>query len=256
MTNFMNSSDKKNYKGSSFLLKGSNDIGILLIHGWTSPPADFLPLAKYLNSLGYTVYAPLLRGHGTEPEDLKGITWQDWLKDSQDALHELKNKTSRIFVGGISMGGDLAILLSEDESVVGILSLGTPIRFHLHRFSKAGLFFIGMAKTYRKKYFPPWVRKKRGIRPAYPYYPVSSAKEMMYLAKATEKILPKVAKPILIMQAKNDYMVSRKSPEMIYDGVKSEIKEIYWVENAYHVFVDDEKVHEKLAEFISRIVPL
>ncbi len=236
-------------------LKGDSKIGILLFHGWTSPPDELLPLAKYLNSLGYTVYAPLLRGHGTEPEDLKGIIWQDWLKDSQDALDELKKQTSRIFVGGISMGGDLAILLSEDESVVGILSLGTPIWFHLNCFTKAVLFFMGMVKTYRKKYFPPWIRKKRGIRPAYPYYPVNSAKEIMRLAEATEKFLPKVAKPILIMQTKNDYMVSRKSPEMIYDGVKSKIKEIFWIENAYHVFVDDKKVHERIAEFISKVRP-
>jgi carboxylesterase len=250
----MNSSDKKNYKGSSFLLKGSNGIGILLIHGWTSPPTELLPLAKYLNSLGYTVHAPLLRGHGTEPEDLKGVTWQDWLKDSQEALRELKKQTSRIFVGGISMGGNLAMLLAKDRSVAGIISFGAPIRFHLHRLAKSGLFFIGMAKTYRKKYFPPWVKKKRGIRPAYPYYPVASAKEIMRLAKATEKFLSKVSKPILIMQAKRDYLVSRQSPRIIHNGVKSEVKEIYWVENAYHVFVDSKKVHKKIREFISRII--
>jgi len=237
-------------------LKGDSKIGILLFHGWTSPPDELLPLAKYLNSLGYTVSAPLLSGHGTKPEDLKGVTWQDWLEDSQNALRELKKQTSQIFVGGISMGGNLAILLAEDESVAGILSLGTPIRFHLHRFAKAGLFFTGMVKTYRKKYFPPWVKKKRGARPAYPYYPVASAKETMRLAEATKKFLPEVSKPIIIMQAKRDYMVSQKSPGIIYRSVRSEIKEIYWVEDAYHVFVDNKKVHEKIREFISQIASL
>ena len=47
---------KKSYK-----LAG-NEIGCLLIHGFTSTPAEMYPLAKFLNNNGYTVYSILLSG--------------------------------------------------------------------------------------------------------------------------------------------------------------------------------------------------
>jgi carboxylesterase len=252
----MNYSDKKRGQGSSFLLQGSSDIGILFLHAWISQPEEFLPLAKFLNSLGYTVSAPRLAGHGAEPEDLKDVIWQEWLADSQKALKELKKQTSRIFVSGISMGANLAMLLSQDESVAGVIPMGAPVKLHFQELAKAGLFFMNLTKTYRRPYYPPWVSKKMSQRNTYPYYPIKSAREVLSLAEHTRSNLSKIKKPMLIMQSTSDHLVSRKSPQIIYAGIKSEIKEIYWVKDAYHVFVDDEKVHQKMSEFISRVISL
>lgn len=245
--------DTTNPKSEPFLLKGTNKVGILLLHGWTSPAAEFLPLAKYLNSSGYTVYAPLLRGHGTKPEDLLGVKWQDWLEDSQKALEELKKYSSKIFVGGISMGGDLAMHLSEEKAVAGVMSLGGAVRYKLHPLVKIALFFMGLTKKYRRKYYPPWVRKKMGNRKVYMYYPIESAKEVVRLADATRAILLRITKPILVMQSTSDHMVSKKSPQIIFDGVNSKIKEISWVEDGYHVFVENKIVWEKIGEFIKNV---
>jgi len=240
------------YKGESFFLKGDNEVGILLLHGWASLPEELLPLAAYLNSFGYTVSAPLLRGHGTRPEDLLNVVWKDWFDDSRKALSDLKNQTSRVFVGGISMGGDLAMLLAEDESVRGVLSLGAPIRFHFHRIGKIALFFMGLFKTYRKKYYPPWVGKETRNRKVYPAYPVENVKEVIRLAEATEKFLPKVTKPIFIAQSRSDFLLSKRTPKIIFNSVSSDSKEIYWVKDGQHVFVENQKVWEKIREFIEK----
>jgi len=236
-----------------FLLKGTNKVGILLLHGWTSPPGEFFALAKYLNSFGYTVYAPLLRGHGTRPEDLLNIKWQDWLEDSQEALKKLKEQKLTVFVGGISMGGNLAMLISEDGSVAGIIPMGASVWYKFHNLAKLSIFLMGLWKVYRRKYYPPWVRKKMGYRNVYPYYPVASAKEVMKLSDATREFLPQITKPILIMQSDADHLVPKKSARMIFNGVKSEVKEIFWIKNAYHVFVKERKVWEKIGEFIDKI---
>ena len=245
---------QKEYHNKPFFLKGANGIGVLLLHGWTAPPDELLPLSKHLNSLGYTISAPLLRGHGTRPEDLFGVTWQDWLKDAQYALEDLKKHTSKIFVGGISMGGDLAMLLSGDKSVAGIISLGTPIRIHFQTIAQIGLFFMGIMKTYRKKYYPPWVLKKMGNRKIYPAYPVENAKEVFRMVEFTEKFLLNISKPILIIQSNSDHIVSNRTPKIIFEGVKSKVKEIFWVENSYHVFVDKKKIWEKIGEFIESVI--
>ena len=244
---------EKEYNSQPFFLKGTDEIGILLLHGWTSPPDEFLPLAKYLNSSGYTIYAPLLRGHGTRPEDLECVRWKDWLKDARRALEELKKKSSKIFISGISMGGDLAMHLSEEESVAGVIPLGAATKYKFHPLVKIALFFMGLTKKYRRKYYPPWVRKKMGNRKVYMYYPIESAKEVVRLADATRAILPRITKPILIMQSTSDHMVSKKSPRMIFDGVNSKIKEIKWIKDGYHVFVENKIVWEKIGKFIKNV---
>lgn len=235
-------------------LKGDKDIGVLLLHGWSSPPDELFPLAEYLNSFGYSVSVPTLRGHGTRPEDLLGVTWRDWLDDSRKALDELKKYSSKIFVGGISMGGDLAIMLAEDDFVFGIMPMGAAMKYKFHFLAKIALFFMGLTKKYRNKYYPPWARKKMGNRKVYMYYPIESAKEMQRLAEETRKFLPCVTKPILIMQSSTDYLVSNSSPYIIFNGVKSKIKEIFWIENAYHVFAGEKKVWDKIEEFVSKVI--
>ncbi|MCX6762842.1 MAG: alpha/beta fold hydrolase [Candidatus Moranbacteria bacterium] len=244
---------QENHQNKSFFLKGANNTGILLLHGWSSPPEELLLLGKYLNSLGYTVFAPLFRGHGTRPEDLLGVTRQDWIADAKKSLEEMKKHASKIFVGGISMGGNISMLLSEDEAVVGIIAMGASVKFRFHSLAKLALYFMGLTKTYRKKMFPPGVRKKMGKRDAYAYYPVNSAREVAKLADITRKYLPCITKPILIMQSTTDHMVSKKSPQIIFGGVGSKIKEVYWVKDVYHVFAGEREVYEKIREFIEKI---
>jgi len=241
---------EKAYNGKSIFLKGSNKGGILLLHGWSSYTDEFLPLAKYLNSFGYTVSAPFLRGHGTKPEDLFGVTWEDWLEDAKNELWKLEKYSSKIFIGGISMGGDLAMQLCEEKSVAGVISLGGAVRYKFHPLVKIVLFFMGMTKTNRKKYYPSWARRKMGNRKVYPSYPVESAKEVVRLADATRAILSRITKPILVMQSTTDHLVSKKSPQMIFDGVRSKIKKIHWVKDGYHVFVEDRKVWKEIVDFI------
>ncbi len=245
---------KKLENNKSFFLKGNNETGILLLHGWTCYTNELFPLAEYLNSLGYTVTAPLLRGHGTKPEDLLGVTWRDWLADARQAMNELKKHTPKIFVGGISMGGNLAMLLAEDEGVAGVVPMGAAVRYKFHLEAKISVFFMGLWKTYRHKYYPWWVRKIALERNVYQYYPVMSAREVIRLAEATREFLPRVTKPILIMQSDTDHMVSKKSPLIIFNGVKSKIKEIFWVKDVYHVFILEEKAWEKMGEFIDSVI--
>ena len=54
---------------------------VLLIHGWSTTPYEVRRLGIYLNENGYTVYGPMLSGHGTVPKDLEEMAWTVWLAD-------------------------------------------------------------------------------------------------------------------------------------------------------------------------------
>ena len=56
---------------------------VLLLHSFTSSTIDMKKLGKYLNSYGYSCYAPLYTGHGKEPALLISSGPKEWWKDDE-----------------------------------------------------------------------------------------------------------------------------------------------------------------------------
>ena len=59
-----------------------------------------------------------------------------------------------------------------------------------------------------------------------------------------------------LIQAKDDDMTSTRNSKYIYDRVKSEIKEMIFLYNSYHVITVDQERHivaEKMEGFFNRI---
>ena len=71
----------------AFSMEGSREDGILLLHGFTATPGTMRPLGEALHrDTGFTVYAPLLPGHGLTPEEMAKTRWYDWFRASQQAF--------------------------------------------------------------------------------------------------------------------------------------------------------------------------
>lgn len=99
---------------SLFLPHGKR--AVLLLHAYSGSPNDVRMLARFLEKLDYTIYAPLFTGHGTsDPLDILHEHSEQWWQDSQEAVEFLQSKGfQEIAVFGLSMGGTLATrLLSE-----------------------------------------------------------------------------------------------------------------------------------------------
>ncbi|MFP4344755.1 MAG: alpha/beta hydrolase [Anaerolineales bacterium] len=47
-------------------------------------------MGEYLHAAGMTVYGIRLQGHGTCPEDLKSVGWQEWVQDVREGLGRLR----------------------------------------------------------------------------------------------------------------------------------------------------------------------
>jgi len=83
--------------GDAFLIEG-NHVGVVLLHGFTATTAEVRLLADYLRGFGYTLSAPLLPGHGTQPEELNKTSWIDWYEAAERAYLELRGKCTKVFV--------------------------------------------------------------------------------------------------------------------------------------------------------------
>ena len=111
--------------GDSFEFQGGKT-GVLLLHGFTASTAEVRPLGESLRAAGYTVCAPLLPGHGTHPDDLNKVHWQDWLQTAEIAYQNLLKQCDHVWVGGESMGGLLCLLLAAEHAEINGLLLYAP----------------------------------------------------------------------------------------------------------------------------------
>lgn len=244
-------------KNEPFFFEGVNDKGILLVHGWTSTPYELRRLGRYLNENGYTVSGIRLTGHGTRPEDLEGVEWQQWFNDVENGYQKLKETCAQVYVGGTSIGGALSLLFAQKNSdVAGLVIMATPYRMRLESIA---LFFAKMLvaakKKYRKKVYPPTFGLATTITRliSYQKYPVKSVLEAFEIVRESRKNLFKVLQPCLIMQSTHDHIVHKKSLELIYEKISSKVKKKKYIEKAYHTFISDvknEHIFEDILEFL------
>jgi len=237
--------------------KNNKKVGVLLFHGWTSSPYELRKLGNFLEDKGFAVYAPLLSGHGTKWQDLYNVGWKDWEKGAERAYQEISKEYENIFVGGVSMGGNLAIHLAAKHSEIkGLIMLGTPIRlkkFFLRKF----LPVLKIVHPITNKSYSNYARReildnKRHYW-TFPTKSVSDAIDGMYDSK---RKLKKVKCHTLVMQSTKDQLLTPINARIIFNllGTDKDKKELVWIKDSDHTFIVDiykDQIFEKVYEFIS-----
>jgi len=92
---------------------------ILLIHGLTDSPYLFHDLAAFYHSKGFNVRTLLLPGHGTAPEALLDIEYENWQQATRFAITKVLEDFDQVYLGGFSTGGALILdnLLSTTQNL-------------------------------------------------------------------------------------------------------------------------------------------
>lgn len=238
----------------SFFLQGTKPVGLLLIHGFTGSCAEMSLLGDYFHQRGYTVHAPLLKGHGTRAEDLERTTADDWWASVLEGYQRLKRAdTSNLFVIGLSMGGLLALKLAANQPVQGVVAMAAPV-FVYER-------LIGLSRwvypiyRYQKHIGRDPNPEVEAYKWSYDRTPVKSAAHLYRLMKEVKRLLPRIQVPALIMQGTRDRTVSPRSAQYIYDALGSTDKQLRWYSNSGHILTLDrerQQVFEEVEEFIRR----
>jgi len=215
-------------------LGGSTELGILLIHGFTSTPASVADWAAGLHrTLGATVVVPLLPGHGTRWEDLNHVTWQDWEATVLAAFDELSTSHAKVAVGGLSLGGALACLVAARRPQTAALVLVN----HLMWLGNPALPLAPLIKR-----LTPSIAavagdiKKPGVtEPAYDRVPTGGVDEFRKLLKRVRPLLPSLTLPTLMFKSRDDHVVPIASTLKTLARLGSVRKDLVWLEHSYHV---------------------
>ncbi len=233
-----------------------NNIGCLLIHGFTGAPAEMLPLGEYLNNLGYTVLGVRLSGHGTNLDAMIRSRWQDWAASAEDGWHLLSSCTDQIFIIGISMGGALSLYNAPRFSPQGIITMSTPAYFPNKFIDKYPLLTKLISKFYpsRKKGVGGWVNKEAAIgHVSYDANPIRSTVELKELIKQMKAAIPDIKTPTMVIHSKDDKYVKADHAIELFDLLKMQDKELFWVKDTDHVITRDGNpliVFDKINDFI------
>lgn len=217
-----------------FFFEG-NQTGVLVSHGFTGTTQSMRFLGEYLHRQGgFTVSAPRLTGHGTDPEDMARATAEDWIRDLQAALETLRQRCAKVFVTGLSMGGTLTLYMASMHSDVFAGAVPINPAVFLNSPDLAGLAFMANAPA-----AVPGVGsdiKQPGITElAYPVVPVPAIRHLYALMSVTRELLPRVTCPTMVFTSRDDHVVVPENGPYIVEHLGSADKCLVWLENSYHV---------------------
>ncbi len=214
-------------------------LGVLLLHGFTSSLRTVDGLLPTLKRLGVPYRMPVLRGHGTRPEDLVGVTERDWYEDANGALEAVLGEAPAACVVGLSMGGLLALDLGirRPKAVDSAVLVAPALRF------KNPLVALSPLLQYVQRWHasPPSFADPALARTNanYPRFPSKTFVRLYRYGRALERRLPRFERPLLVLQARRDTIVDPRGAERILAAVASAHKEIVWFERSGHEMMQD-----------------
>lgn len=229
-------------------------VGVLLSHGFTGSPASMRPWGEALAARGYAVEVPRLPGHGTTWQDMVSTRWEDWLGEVERAYADLAARVDAVVVGGLSMGGALALALAARRPDVAGLVLVNP----------------AVASTNKQLLAVPVLKhvvrsmpaigddiKKPGVSEgAYPRTPLRPLASMTAAWKDVRADLAKITCPLLLFRSLEDHVVDPSSARIILGSVSSRDVQERVLADSYHVATLDNDapvIFEESAAFVERV---
>jgi carboxylesterase len=254
---------------------GGGATAIVLIHGLTGTPAELRTMAKGFVRAGYSVYAVQLAGHCGSERDLVETGWQDWLDGALASFDEARAKHETVFVGGLSMGALLSLLIAalRPGQVSGCL-LYSPTMFYdgwsipraTFLMHAALLLGLGRFLRFREK-FPYGIKDARlrarilmqmetgrSADAGLLYMPGRSLRELLKLISHLKRALPTIRTPSLILHARDDDITSPRNAAYIAAHIGGRVEKIL-LDDSYHMItIDHERdlVLEHSVDFIRR----
>ncbi len=226
--------------GFPILLKGNKEaMAILLLHDYLSSPGEMKDLATHLNDKGFTVYVPRLKGHGTTMEDLAGIGFEKWVESAEEALVVVRHFSSHFAVGGVGVGGSIAMYLQARAlDPLAFFAVSPPLSmkdFSPSFVTSPGLWHQIMKKARVK---PDETAEAAdspvNSRVAYEKNTASGMKQVEKFLDQVEPFIKNIKAPGLIMQSRKNPVVDAQGSEKLFKRMGSDIKEFYLFDIKHH----------------------
>lgn len=237
-------------------LKANSNREFFLIHGYTGSVDDFQELPYLLNKrFNANVRVISLPGHGTKVEDLDNVTYDDFVNYLANELEKDLKKGREIVLGGVSLGGLLALLLASRYSVGAVFNVSSPyvLKFPFNStLLKMVAIFI---KYWKKSYTSEKEERVRKNSSSYTHMHRNGLKIVEQLNTDLKSNLIKVTSPILTINSIADHLSHRRATNAIHSSVGSKVrKKRIFTMRQHNVFLsyENNEVNGEIINFIEK----
>jgi len=240
--------------------KGANGRAVLVLHGFGSNPEEVSLIADYFKKKNFTVSQPFLLGHD-DYSKIGDYSPKDWLEQGRREVRKLLDDAEKIFIIGVSFGGDLALSLAAEfkEKIKGVVTLEAPIFFRKKYsfllsfvqpfFQLLGVKIVRKRRWWHRKNYQPELDKC-------PFFPVRAMGRLYrYMSNEVRHEICSIVSPVFAVQAADSDLINPRSAKYIIDNVRSEKKEVYYLDTDNHdLNLLDEKGKILMLEKIYRFI--
>jgi carboxylesterase len=232
-----------------------DDVGVLVLHGFTGNPGSIRPLAEALAAAGRTVEAPRLPGHGTAVEDMLDTRWADWSAAAEAAWVDLAGRTRTTVVAGLSMGGTLACwLVARHPEAAGLVVVNPLVQPPDPEMVAMGRAMLDAGETVAPGIGSD-IADPDSHETAYPGSPLLPLMSLLEALDGLQVDLPRIACPVLVLTSPQDHVVPPTNSDHLASVAAGPVERVT-LERSYHVATldfDKDLIAERTAAFVRKV---
>lgn len=245
---------------------------VFLIHGLGGTQYDLGSMHKRLKNAGFVTHSLTLPGHGTTPEDLIGVTAEQWMDAVTAKYHEVAAEHDNFHIMGMCMGALLATELAKRQKHARgkLIALAPPI--YIDGWATAWytpmrhlMYYVpGVATRMKVEEEDPFGIKNEQLRAIvkakfargeafhYRWVPLACVQQVDRLRNWVMTDLKSMASETLVIHAREDELTSLASANYLVEQIGGAKARMVVLENSYHMICvdnDREQVARNVLEF-------
>jgi carboxylesterase len=212
-------------------------VGVLLIHGFIANAYSMHQLKHGLEACAYQISVPLLPGHGGAPEDMAGVTLEQWIECVYAAYEKLRQSCESVIVVGQSLGGVLSTLIEYRFRSVEQLILLAPA-FNPPWILSASPVLVPICKFFGIRYFPNIagdVMREDAYDVSFKKIHIDSYIQLKKACELGRDAIKTVTCPVTMFCADKDHTIHKKGVKRAYDSCPSTEKQWVMLNDSYHL---------------------
>ena len=252
--------------------------GVFLVHGLGGTQYDLGSMHKRLKNAGFVTHSLTLPGHGTKPQDLAGVTAEDWIDAVVTKYRAVRDQHPKLHVMGMCMGALLSAVLAQRERHAkgNLVMLAPPVFIDgwatpWYRGLRPLLYLVpGVGRTMKIEEEDPFGIKNEQLRAIvkakfergenfhYRWVPLECIRQVDRLRAILMKTAKDIRCPTLVVHAREDELTSLRSANFMVEQIGGGRARMVVLEDSYHmVCVDNDReiVAKNVLEFVGAAMP-
>lgn len=243
-----------------------SDVGVVVVHGFTTNPVSTRPLGEAIAAHGYAVEVPRLPGHGTHWRDLARTRYADWRRKVEATFEDLAGRCRAVVLVGHSMGGTISLDIAarrcrsgRAEPLAGVAVINAQVLDRTDPLARANVVLqhlIPAAPRHLVRLPPNDIARPGADERAYMMVPAKAGYSVQRELPRVRRSLPDVTVPVLVAWSPQDHTVpprnSRAIAELVGTGDVDELR----LDRCYHVAQLDHEADllaDRIVAFVGRV---